>query len=94
MAHLSIEEMIDFVSISELNEDTLYLASRVNSHILCCPDCLKKVEAFQNVYDALMQNHVNKSQSEFNNAAELIEALKDSIDTSNIELEIKPEMAK
>ena len=52
MDHLSVEEIIDFVSISELDGASLELASRVNSHILKCPECLRKVEAFGELYEA------------------------------------------
>ena len=55
MKHLSIDEIIDFVSINKLDIESLKLASDVNAHILRCNACRKKVEAFQNVYDELTQ---------------------------------------
>ena len=43
MNHLTTTEIIDFVSISKMDADSLKLASRVNGHILKCDECLKLV---------------------------------------------------
>ena len=94
MNHLTTDEIIDFVSISILNSESLDLASRVNSHILQCTDCLKKVEAFQTVYDALIQMPSTNKQCDMNNATEFVQLLKGSISAPNVELEKKPEKAK
>ena len=51
MNHLTIEEILDFVSMNQINDKTLKLASKVNTHIRRCPECLRKVNAFQTVYD-------------------------------------------
>lgn len=55
MKHLTVDEMIDFVSINNLNDGSLNLASAVNAHILRCEVCRRKVEAFQMVYDELVR---------------------------------------
>ncbi len=54
MKHLTVDEMIDFVSFNKLENESLVLASRVNAHIFACQDCRNKVEAFQTVYDELV----------------------------------------
>lgn len=51
MNHLTIDEIINFVSSSELNDEVVALSTRVNGHIRECDKCLKLVNAFQTVYD-------------------------------------------
>lgn len=53
MDHLTTNEIIEFVSIRTPDAASLRLASRVNGHILQCRECLRLVEAFQNVSDEL-----------------------------------------
>ena len=55
MNHLTTTDIIDFVSINRIDENSLNLASKVNGHILKCDDCLKLVKAFQEVYDELQR---------------------------------------
>ena len=49
MTHLSVEEMIDFVSFEKLTEENIALAKKVNEHICSCKECFQKVSAFQTV---------------------------------------------
>ena len=51
MSHLTVEEIIEFVSFDNLSEDTMALSTKVNEHIRSCPTCLEKVSSFQMVYD-------------------------------------------
>ncbi|MBR2043033.1 MAG: hypothetical protein IJ946_01700 [Clostridia bacterium] len=53
MKHLTVDEIIAFVSFEEENESTVRLASKVNGHICSCSQCFEKVCAFQTVYDEL-----------------------------------------
>lgn len=53
MSHLTVEQIIKFVSINELTSETIELASFVNTHIRSCQLCREKVAAFQNVYEEL-----------------------------------------
>ena len=55
MKHLTVDEMIDFVSFNKLDSESLALASKVNAHIFKCEICRKKVEAFQIIYDELVK---------------------------------------
>ncbi len=57
MKHLTVDEMIDFVSFNDLEPETLALASRVSAHILTCEACRAKVEAFQSVYDEFVRTN-------------------------------------
>ena len=78
MNHLTTTEIIDFVSISKMDADSLKLASRVNGHILKCDECLKLVESFQEVYDELQSmgrsselDQIMEKKSSEKNAPEL-----------------------
>lgn len=51
MKHLTVDEMIDFVSLTELNADALMLSATVNGHIRQCEQCLNHVRAFQMIHD-------------------------------------------
>lgn len=53
MTHLTVEEIIEFVSFDKLSEDTIALSTKVNEHIRSCFSCLEKVSSFQIVYDEL-----------------------------------------
>ena len=44
MNHLTIEEIIEFVSLSEFNAEAVRLASAVNTHIVRCEQCLRLVQ--------------------------------------------------
>ncbi len=51
MEHLSVDEIIDFVSLEKLNDDAVKISTTVNEHIRNCEKCLKLVRAFQMIYD-------------------------------------------
>ncbi len=51
MKHLNVDDIINFVSLTELNEEALELSAAVNSHIRNCQKCLETVRAFQLIYD-------------------------------------------
>lgn len=51
MTHLTVEEIIDFVSFDKLTEENIALSKKVNEHICSCKDCFDKVSAFQSVYE-------------------------------------------
>lgn len=63
MKHLTPEEMIDFVSISELTPETLALVSKVNTHIRQCESCLTRLQSFQFVNDELTKQNQNAEES-------------------------------
>ncbi len=55
-----MEEIIDYVSMTTLDAASLRLATAVNTHIGQCETCLKTVQAFQTVYDAMLQTPAQK----------------------------------
>ncbi len=62
MDHLTVDEIIDFVSLTEATEDSDELVTTVNKHICQCPECLKLVQAFQDIYDEF---HLMNLEAEF-----------------------------
>ena len=55
MKHLTVDEMIDFVSFDGLDSETLQFAAKVQSHLLACKACREKVAAYQEIYDELLR---------------------------------------
>lgn len=55
MKHLSVDEMIDFVSLTDLSENALMLSAAVTGHIRQCEKCLKRVQAFQLIHDEFIR---------------------------------------
>lgn len=58
MDHLTLDEIIDFVSLTEINEESMQLLGKVNAHIARCGACREQVRAFQQVYDAVIRTGV------------------------------------
>ena len=61
MKHLTVDEILDFVSLTELNSKSIELSAKVNGHIRECDRCLKLVRAFQMLYDEF--SNLNSSGS-------------------------------
>lgn len=55
MNHLTVDEIIEFVSSNDADQETLLLISRVNQHIRTCDECFKNVKAFQLIYDEFIR---------------------------------------
>ncbi len=53
MEHLSIEEIIKYVTANKTDAETLDLLSRVNGHIRVCSQCKEKLLAYEYVNDTL-----------------------------------------
>ena len=53
MNHLSIEKIIRFISFTEMNESNMMLSSEVNSHMVKCAECRKKVLSITDTVDQL-----------------------------------------
>lgn len=54
MKHLTIDEIINFVTFDTISEENLKLAAMVNNHIMVCERCREKVKAYQAVSDTLV----------------------------------------
>ena len=55
MNHLSIDEIIEFVSLSKMTKENLEFAAKVNAHICRCEECLTLVNQYQALYDGFTQ---------------------------------------
>ena len=53
MKHLTVDAMIDFVSLTELNREAIELSTVVNGQIRTCRTCRERVKAFQVIFDEL-----------------------------------------
>lgn len=53
MDHLTLDDIIEFVSLTEINDESMQLISAVNTHIAECGECRALVRSFQTVYDEL-----------------------------------------
>ncbi|MBQ3044736.1 MAG: hypothetical protein IJO03_10870 [Clostridia bacterium] len=65
MKHLTIDEIINFVTIDSISKENLELAAAVNGHILVCDKCREKVKAFQTVSDSLTGMLTPKTDLDF-----------------------------
>lgn len=71
MTHLTVDEIIEFVSIKTLDRDSINLAAHVNGHISKCNECLKKVRAFKTVHEGFMNLITDDSFSDYVKKLEL-----------------------
>ena len=60
MRHLTVEEIIDFVSIRGWTEASLALIARVNGHIRNCDQCLKLVQASRLIHEEFLRMGVGE----------------------------------
>ena len=55
MNHLTLDEIIDFVSLTEINEESIQFMGKVNAHIAQCRECRELVRSYQLVYDEVVR---------------------------------------
>lgn len=55
MRHLTVDEIINYVSLAESSGDAAGICAHVNGHIRECATCLRQVQSFLRVYDAFTQ---------------------------------------
>ncbi len=53
MEHLKNEDIVKFVTLKKLNDETDRFCGRVNAHLCECPECRQKVRETRRLYDAL-----------------------------------------
>ncbi|MCQ2467712.1 MAG: hypothetical protein MJ166_09365 [Clostridia bacterium] len=61
MAHLTDEQILDFISIKDTNAESLKMIGEVNKHIFQCQDCLTRVKAYQVLDDVFADIAISKS---------------------------------
>ena len=89
MKHLTIDEMLDFVSLTELNSASIALSVAVNGHIRKCEKCLKTVRALQMIYDEFTRRNMKGEFKEF--ISENIAELKSGNTRINVKLKSETE---
>ncbi len=63
--HLTIDEIIEFVSAEKLNAESVSLFASVNDHIRECSKCFELVKDFQLIYDEFSRMAQNSSFREY-----------------------------
>lgn len=71
LEHLSIDEIINYITANKVNMETLDLLSKVNGHIRTCCECREKVLAFETVNDELKKDMYEKGL-DLNHISDLI----------------------
>ena len=54
MKHLTVEQIVEFVSLTTINDKAVALSAAVNGHIRHCGRCFDKVCAFQAIHDEFL----------------------------------------
>lgn len=72
MDHLTLDDIIEFVSLTEINDESMQLIARVNSHIAVCRECRELVRSFQLVYDELLRTGVADASAVIAAAPEMV----------------------
>lgn len=85
MKHLTVDEILSFVSLAELNSESIELSATVNGHIRKCEKCLNLVRAFQMIYDEFAVLNVGGDFKDFlsENISEIKKGNKQSIEVVN-----------
>ena len=65
MSHLEFDEIVEYVSLKKLNEESILLASKVDTHIKKCDECLKLVRAVRAMHEEFKRMNANKSLVNF-----------------------------
>lgn len=60
MKHLSMDEMINYVSLNDFTSENLEFIAEKNIHLAECKECSDRVMALQVVYDELATLGINE----------------------------------
>lgn len=77
MSHLTVDKIISFVSMTEINKETLELSAEVNQHICECKKCYELVNNFQLVYDEFSRMSTKVSFIDYVNDKKMVENTED-----------------
>ena len=75
MEHLSIEEIIKYVTVTTVDKETLELLSKVNGHIRNCSSCKEKIDSYESINDEL-KKIANEYGFDLNHISDLIKIKK------------------
>lgn len=62
LKHLTIEEIVKYVTANKVDIETLSLLSDVNAHLRECEECKKKIDAYQTLNDQLFDGTLIKKE--------------------------------
>lgn len=88
MIHLTKNEIMKFVSFNRLDAASLEFAGKVNTHLRECPECRKRVIAYQKINDLLTEF---TSMDNIENM-EKIEKIMERVEKAEPEAEMEMEM--
>ena len=57
MKHLNAEEIISYVTLDRMDEDTRMFFKNVNGHIRACPECLGKLRRYLDIHDIFQEQN-------------------------------------
>lgn len=69
MKHLKVEQIIDFVSLTQFDSEAVALSATVNGHIRKCQKCLRLAKAFQMIHDEFSNMHICDDFKQYVNTA-------------------------
>lgn len=75
MEHLTIEEIIKYVTASRVDGETLKLLSKANGHIRNCTLCKEKIDSYETINDEL-KKEVPENGFDLNHVDDLIKIKK------------------
>lgn len=55
MNHLDFDEIVEYVSLNTLDEHALRLASKVDTHVRTCDECLELVNAVMTIHEEFVR---------------------------------------
>lgn len=71
LEHLSIEEIIKYITLNKVDRESLDLLSKVNGHIRNCPSCKEKVISYETLNDEIRKK-ILENGFELNHIDDLI----------------------
>ncbi len=76
MEHLNIDEIIQYVTATKVDRETLELMTKVNGHIRSCSVCKEKVNAYEMVNDEIKKD-IDENCLDLNRIDDLIKIKKE-----------------
>lgn len=61
MEHLTIGEIVEFVTLKKLDENAIALAKKVNGHIRNCDNCLELLRGVRTLHEEITSMKENES---------------------------------
>ena len=59
---ITIDEMLEFVSLEKVDNESMKLIKKVNSHICSCKTCFDQINAFRTLDAALREQYLTRTK--------------------------------